>query len=100
MIDQALVIFRSDVQFGRGFQTQAKAGNFAVPIEAHRPEKFTEQFRAAPRVGFVKELANVADVDTAAKERSANLKRARGRVRILKRSGIGRNSDEKVFGDG
>ena len=49
---------------------------------------------------FVEQLADASDVDAASHQLGADLKGARGRVRILKRAGVGRDRDEKIFRDG
>src|SRR5438067_1990891 len=71
-----------------------------MTVEAHRSEKFAEQLRPPARVAFIEQLAHASDVHSAAQKFRADLKGARSGVRILKRSGIGRDRNEEVCCDG
>ena len=42
VIDQAFIVFGFGAEFGGDFQAETKAGDLAVPLEAHRAEKFPE----------------------------------------------------------
>src|SRR5581483_5350569 len=88
MIDQPLVIFGQDPELFRAFEAQTKARDAAFGVKAHRSEEITQQLDSPARIVFVGELADLADIHPGADELACDLKRSRGGVWILERTGV------------
>src|SRR5712691_13297390 len=97
MIDEPFIIFWQDSEFLRRLQTQTKTSDPIVCLEPHRAEKIAQKFHPSPWIIFVGQLADSANIDTGANELGRNFKSSCGCVRILKRAGVGRNGDVKIF---
>jgi hypothetical protein len=97
VIDQAFVVFGDNAESVCRRDRKAEACDFAAGVETHTIEQNAQQLDAAARIALVKLLAQAADVDPATQDISRDLKGARGRLRILKRTGVGRDGGEKIF---
>ena len=65
----------------------------------HSIEQDSQQLDPTARIAFVKCLAQLANLDTAAQDVGCDLKRPGGGVWVLERASIGGDGGEKIFCD-
>src|SRR6266516_235216 len=100
MINQPFVVFWNNAERERGSLAQAEIREFSIAREPHRRQQIAQQRDAPAWKTLVKQLADSSDIYATTNQLSRDFERAHGCIRILKRTGVGRDRRVKIFCDG